>query len=574
MTLRRICSLLAIAALVAGCAQQPQPQPAPEPRPEPEASAPEPPPARPFDADTLYSLLVAEFAGSRGKLDVALANYTQQARKTRDPQVAERAYMIARYMQDDSAALEASLLWAAGDRDDQDAQAAAILGLIEADRLLEALEATRRANTRDNGALLQSIAASAREVTPVQREALLATYRELLAEQPDNLALLVGTALLLQQQGQIPAAMRLAERAVEQDPSHTPAVVLLSGLLHQQQDNDRAIALVEHHLAERPGNTRLRLQLARLLTFSDLERAQREFQRLADAHPEDGDILLALALVATERGDSDTAAHNYRALLALGAHTNAAHLALGQQALREQDTEGALEHLLQVTPGQEFPQATGQVLNIYIDRGDYARAEAHIDTLSTQFPEQREQLVLLYSQSLIEAEDYDRALMLLNEGLEQFHNSSGLLYARSLLHERRGDLAAAEADLRQLLDYDPNNPTALNALGYILTDNTDRHEEAHDYIARALEQQPDDPATLDSMGWVLYKLGQPQEALDYLRRAMDLYPDDEIAAHLGEVLWHTGQREAARDAWRQGLELDPESPFIRETLERLDIHEL
>lgn len=573
MSPSRICSLLAFAALISGCAQQPQPQPAPEPQPEPEASVPEPP-IRPFDADTLYSLLVAEFAGSRGKLDVALANYTQQARKTRDPQVAERAYMIARYMQDDSAALEASLLWAAGDRDDQDAQAAAILGLIEADRLLEALEATRRANTRDNGALLQSIAASAREVTPVQREALLATYRELLAERPDNLSLLVGTALLLQQQGQIPEAVHLAERAVEQNPSHTPAVVLLSGLLHQRQENQRAIALVEHHLAERPGDTRLRLQLARLLTFSDLERAQREFQRLAEAQPKDGDILLALALVASERGDEETAAHNYRALLELGAHTNAAHLALGQQALQKQDTETALEHLLQVTPGQEFPKATGQVLDIYIDQEDYDRARAHIDSLARQFPDQREQLMLMYSQSLIEAEHYDRAHAVLDEGLEQFPNSSGLLYARSLLQDRLGNLDAAEADLRQLLDYDPNNPTALNALGYILTDNTDRHQEAHDYIVRALEQQPDDPATLDSMGWVLYKLGQPQEALDYLRRAMDLYPDDEIAAHLGEVLWQTDQREAALEVWRQGLELAPDSPFITETLERLNVDDL
>jgi len=572
MTLSRFYILLGVAALVSGCAQQPQPAVEPEP---PQASPvsdlkPEPP-SRPFDADTLYSLLVAELAGSRGKLDIALANYTQQARKTRDPQVAERAYTIARYTRNQNAALEASLLWAAGDRDDQDAQAAAILGLIEADRLIEALEATRHAHTRDNGALLQSIAASAREVTPIQRQALLATYREMLTEHPENISLQIGTALLLQQQGQIPEAHRLAEQAVQQDATHTPALILLSGLLHQQQENQKAIALVEHHLAARPDDTRLRLQLARLLTFSDLARAQKEFQQLADSQPHNGDILLALALVATELGDQQSAEYNYRALLALGSHTNAAHQALGQQALLQQDTDKALEHLLQVTPGTEFFNTTTQVLGIYLQQGDYAQARAHVDKLAKQFPEQREPLFLLHSQSLIEAGEYQSAKDTLDEGLQEFRNSNSLLYARALLQERQGKVAEAETDLRQLLTYDPNNPTALNALGYILADNTERYQEAHEYIARALEQQPDDPATLDSMGWVLYKLGQPEKAIEYLRRAMDLYPDDEIAAHLGEALWQSNQRDAAREAWRQGLEINPHSTFISETLERLNV---
>lgn len=568
MILRCIWTLLAATAVLAGCAQQPQP--APEPEPQPVATPePEPLPPRPFDADTLYSLLVAEFAGSRGKLDVALANYSQQARKTGDPQVAERAYMIARYLRDDSAALEASLLWAEGDQQDQDAQAAAILGLIEADRLLEALEATRKAKTRDNGALLQSIAASAKEVTPTQREALLATYRELLAESPDNLALLVGTALLLQQQGEVDEAFSLAERATQIDPEHTPAIILLSGLMHQQQHNSRAIALVERHLQDRPDDTRLRLQLARLLTFSDLTRAQQQFQRLADAHPGDADILLALALVAAEREDHEVAEASHRALLEMNAHTSTAHHYLGQQALAAGDTASAVEHFRQVEPGQEFVAATQHILDIYIEASDFARAEEYIQTLATRFPDHHEQLILLYSQSLAEADHREEAIATLTRGLEKFAHSSGLLYARALIHDNRGHLQAALEDLTLLLQYDPNNPTALNALGYILADKTERYDEAQDYIARALEQQPNDPATIDSMGWVLYKQGEHDEALTYLRRAMDIYPDHEIAAHLGEVLWVTGQRDEAREVWRQGLELTPDSPFILDSIERL-----
>lgn len=51
-----------------------------------------------FKQDTLYSLLVAELAGQRNRFDIALANYTDQAAKTQDPGVSERAYRIAEYL--------------------------------------------------------------------------------------------------------------------------------------------------------------------------------------------------------------------------------------------------------------------------------------------------------------------------------------------------------------------------------------------------------------------------------------------------------------------------------------------
>ena len=46
---------------------------------------------RPFDRETLYDLLVAEFAGKRNRADVALGKYLKQAHKSRDPAVTARA---------------------------------------------------------------------------------------------------------------------------------------------------------------------------------------------------------------------------------------------------------------------------------------------------------------------------------------------------------------------------------------------------------------------------------------------------------------------------------------------------
>ncbi len=60
-----------------------------------------------------------------------------------------------------------------------------------------------------------------------------------------------------------------------------------------------------------------------------------------------------------------------------------------------------------------------------------------------------------------------------------------------------------------------------------------------------------------------------EEAIENLDRAYELFPDHEVAAHLGEVLWVTGERTQARSIWRKALESQPNSEFIRSTMERL-----
>ena len=127
-----------------------------------------------------------------------------------------------------------------------------------------------------------------------------------------------------------------------------------------------------------------------------------------------------------------------------------------------------------------------------------------------------------------------------------------------------------EADVREVLRTEPNNASALNALGYTLLERTDRIDEAEASILRAYALKPNDPAILDSLGWLNFKRGKTDEALQYLRQAYKMFPDDEIAAHLGEVLWVSGQRDEARRLWRDALRMHPKSEHLPRTRLRLD----
>ena len=131
--------------------------------------------------------------------------------------------------------------------------------------------------------------------------------------------------------------------------------------------------------------------------------------------------------------------------------------------------------------------------------------------------------------------------------------STALLYGRAMAAVQVDQIDLAEQDLRAIIQRDNQNAIALNALGYTLSDRTDRQQEAYRLIERALALEPENPAILDSMGWVLFKLGQPEQALGYLQRAAegDFHP--EIVSHLIEVLWALGREEEARQ-WLERAE--------------------
>ncbi len=571
---------LALGALLLGCAQQPT-EPESEPadtRSEPSAEAaqaatePQPPtpaPTRPFTSDTLYALLAAELAGSRQQFDIALSNYLQQAHQTRDPQVAARATHIARFLSANNALLDAALLWVEIAPDDTEAQLNAAIALVQNGRLQEAFELSRKLQEKGEHTLFQNIAASASDATDTQREQLIDGYLALLEEHPEHQELLIGTGLLMQQQGDLEPALEYASKALDGDPDSVAATILKATLLNQLERDDEALQTIVAGLEDNPDSLRLRLQYARLLTQYDLALAQEQFEVLVRQEPRDPDLRLSLGIVALERGDTETAESSFESLLDSDAHASTANYYLGQLAESQGRDEEALLYYLQVEPGSDFLQATLKILDLLIDTDQLEAANDHMDRMRTRFPDRAADLYLLQARALIQKEREQAAEALLGKALEDHPTHSDLLYTRAMLYDQQGRLEATEQDLRNILKYDPHNATALNALGYILTDTTDRHEEAYELIRQALALKPEEPAILDSMGWVLYNLGRLEEALPHLQKAMAAYPDQEIAAHLGEVLWQLGREDEAREVWREGLATDPDSELIPATRERL-----
>jgi tetratricopeptide (TPR) repeat protein len=283
---------------------------------------------------------------------------------------------------------------------------------------------------------------------------------------------------------------------------------------------------------------------------------------------------MSLALINREIGDSQEAKTYLRQLLELGQRVDEAYYYLGRMAEDEGNLPAAVSSYAQVSEGREFLSANNRIGEILISAGELDQSRAWFEQQRQRHPRQREQLYGIEAELLRGAGELQASMGVLNRGLAELPDSDSLRYSRSLVGEQQDNLALMESDLRAILARDPNNATALNALGYSLANRTDRYAEAHDLIARALALQPNEPAILDSMGWVLYRQGRYEEALGYLQRAYAAFPDPEVAAHLGEVLWVTGDTEAAAAIWRGALSQDPGHEVLASTLRRLGVGDL
>jgi len=202
-------------------------------------------------------------------------------------------------------------------------------------------------------------------------------------------------------------------------------------------------------------------------------------------------------------------------------------------------------------------------------KGEVDAARKYLASLEPDNADERIERQQAEAQILRDAGDNHAAYAVLQSALAAQPNSADLLYDLAMVAEKLGRIDEVEAKLKQLIELKPDNPHALNALGYTLVDRTPRAAEGLKLIEKAHQLAPDDPFILDSMGWAHFRLGNLAESEKYLRQALNERPDPEIAAHLGEVLWAKGERDHAKEVWQSQLKASPDNPVLLETVHRL-----
>lgn len=209
-----------------------------------------------------------------------------------------------------------------------------------------------------------------------------------------------------------------------------------------------------------------------------MEDAKTQFSSLVQQYPEDDELRYSLALVCLEAKAWDEAKGYLEDLIARESHEDSAHLNLGRIAEERNDPQGALIEYGQVGPGNDYLPAQLRQADILMNNGRTDEAQKRLAAARDTQPDYAIQLYLIEVETLSANNRGDSAWKMIQQALQQYPDDVNLLYTRAMQAEKRNDLAQLEKDLRLIIQREPDNAMALNALGYTLSDRTTRYAEA------------------------------------------------------------------------------------------------
>lgn len=517
-----------------------------------------------------YHVLLAEMALQKELYDVASDEYRQAALLSDDVAVASRATELAFELGRDEDALAAAQRWQELAGDDVaphrylarlyiragDPQAAA--------RSLERL--VREAGVPIEEAFLPISSLLMQESDVASA---LAAMQELVDDYRDVAQAQYSLGVLALRAGDLKMARAAAGQATVLDPEWAHASLLYARVMIADGEVDEGIA----YAGERIGglnsvSERLEYGILLAAVGRDIESRIVLEQVLQDENTSAG-ALRALGLLDLKEGDLDSAQAKFTALLATGRSTYDAFYYLGSIAESKQQLRRAIRIYSQVLEGPNAVAAQLRVGGLLADSGEIDEALQHLERFAAAQPRHTVDMALGQGEILSSDGQTDRALTLYDDVLAAYPGDSRVQFARAFLLEDLDRVDDALHQLRIILAANPNDPNALNALGYTLADRTEQIDEAYELILRAYELEPESPAIVDSLGWVQYKRGNLDEAQALLEEAYSRFPDAEIAAHLAEVLWRRGDADSAKQVLANALLRTPSSDQLLDVLKRI-----
>ncbi|CAG4888336.1 tetratricopeptide repeat protein [Paraburkholderia gardini] len=538
-------------------------------------------PAVPLSSQIVFQVLAAEVALQRNQPAPAYQTYLALARDTHDPRMAQRATEIALGAQSPADALAAAQLWqqyAPGS--ERAAQLDASLLVLsgkpdEASPVLAKELAKVPADVRGNAILaLQQLLSRG-----PNRIGGLHVLQDLLKDDQNRPEAQLAIARQQILCDDAPGARKSLEQALVLKPDYLPAALTLSQM--GPEERKEGIASLENYLRQNPKSHDARLALAQMYLASDrLDDAQKQFEVMRQDTPNDLTPLMALALIKIQQknyADAQTYLTQYakQAEKTPGADAGQAYIYLAQLSLEQKNEAAASDWLNRIQPSSQ------QYIPAQITRAQLLEKQGKPDDArkllaGLQSPDPRDQSLIARTDAaiLFDAKRYPEAEARLAQVSAEFPDDPDLTYDYAMAAEKTGHYDVMETQLRKLMQTQPDNPQAYNALGYSLADRNQRLQEADKLIEKAASLAPNDAFIMDSVGWVKYRLGDTSDAIKLLRKAYDLQPNAEIGAHLGEVLWKTGDQDQARDAWRQARKLEPDNDTLVKTLQRFRVNDL
>lgn len=524
-----------------------------------------------MDSQLMFELMISELAGRRGQLDVAMAGYLRAAGRTDDPRVSERATRLAMFGRQWEEAEAAARRWLSLDPDAQVALPLMAQALMHQGKLDDAAEVYVQIvqTSDDQDQALRQVYADVRVAEKTDNA--VSIMQQVARAFSDNAQSHLGLARLQLQANDRSAALLSVDKTLELDGAEVSALLLRAQILSALGRPEEGLSRIKSVLDAGEGQQSLRMGYAQLLAEAGrYDEVGEQLDSLYRSSGDDQDVLLTIAMLALDARRIEQARTYLADLLEKGVYPDQANFYLARISDQQKDYQQAIAYYDAVEPGELQLTARIRAAELVGISGDVEQGRERLRSMASSLEDQamRPRLITAESRMLQTAGQANEAVLVLTEGLAEIPDNEDLLYARALAANAADDINLMMADLNRLIEKDPDNAHALNALGYHLADSNVELDRAEELLVKANQLLPDDPAIMDSLGWLRYRQGRFDEAITLLKAAYAMFPDAEIAAHLGEALWLNGNEQEARKLIEEALVESPDDERLIQVMKQ------
>ncbi|MDE6523792.1 MAG: tetratricopeptide repeat protein [Muribaculaceae bacterium] len=253
----------------------------------------------------------------------------------------------------------------------------------------------------------------------------------------------------------------------------------------------------------------------------------------------------------------------------------------------------------------ENPDYWTRLAHFYFSADQYDKAISTCEKAMEKLSETPRGLLLVLATASSLTEDYDKARgvyqqlldmelpgALLTDDSKTMLQKAGKLSYESLMRVanlfqmvgdgsfKTGNIDRAMKEYDVVLAIEPESAIVLNNYAYYLALGGGDLDKAEELSQKAVEEQPENPTYLDTLAWILYLKGRYADALLIQEKAMEnLSPEadgsGEFWDHLGDIQYRCGEKDKALESWKKALELDKDNKKIAEKVrnKRLTINE-
>lgn len=369
------------------------------------------------------------------------------------------------------------------------------------------------------------------------------------------------------QEGNSKRAKRLFRKSLKINPRYYPAVIELGKVLEEEKNSKKAYLAYKEYLERDPSAYPvLRRVVNVLLKLNNKKEAIPYVETLTRIDPTDLNLKLRLGLFYIDVKRHDDSKSIFRELLQEVPSSAKVLFYLGVLHKKTKDYDKAVFYFEKIKKNNiYFKESVVQISNILMEKAvifggkslDHKvvkRFLSYTTAKSKEFRFLKLELGSIIASFYETIRRFEKAIQVLSSLKKEQGFGENHEYYLASLYEKNKNYKKAREIVVMILEKNPENPHALNFLGYSMLEKNENLPQAFVYIKKAVRLRPNDGYIRDSLGWFYYKTGKINKALKEIKKAWKLVKSDfVIAKHLATIYLKKRNYSMALKFYREAL---------------------